>query len=159
MNILITFLFMLLVPYAQIFLLNPLSPRTFPDISPSLFIASIVLISSKLPAAHSYLYAFLLGAVSSILCGHPLSFDSISFLIIVYGVKKFSENFDMAGFGGQFILGFSASVFHFLFLFLFHNFIPINIPSLAGLLPRAVITGILLAALFNTVLKNRKQMR
>ncbi|MBA3051689.1 hypothetical protein KKF70_02370 [bacterium] len=159
MDTLITVLFLLCVPYIQIFLLNPLSPRSFPDVSPSLFLASLVLLSSKIPAAHSYIYAFLLGCVSSILCGHPLAFDSLSFLAIVYGVKKFSENFDMTGFGGQFVLGFASAIFHFIFLYISHQFITVNYPPFAGVLPGALTTGILLAVLFNTVLKNRKQMR
>ena len=94
MNIINIVLFLLFVPYAQIFILSPLSPRGFADMSPSLFIASLVLFSSKIPASYSYVYAFLLGLSASIIYGHPLAFDSISFLIIVYSVKKFSENFD-----------------------------------------------------------------
>jgi len=159
MNALNTLLFLLIVPYVQIFILNPFSPRNLPDMSPSLFIASLVLFSSKIPASYSYVYAFLLGCASSVIYGHPLAFDSISFLIIVYSVKKFSENFDMAGFGGQFALGFAASIFNFLFLILFSRVIPVSAPHFAGLFPQAAGTGILLVVLFNIVLKGRKQMR
>lgn len=148
MNILNTVLFLLIVPYAQIFILSPLFPRGGVDMGPSLFIASLVLFSSKIPVSYSYVYAFLLGIASSVIYGHPLAFDSISFLIIVYSVKKFSENFDMAGFGGQFTLGFAASIFNFLFLILLSRFVAVSAPRFAGLFPQAAGTGILLVVLF-----------
>ncbi|MCD6311984.1 MAG: hypothetical protein J7M11_05950 [Elusimicrobia bacterium] len=159
MNILNLVLFLLIVPYTQIFVLSPLSPRGFADMSPSLIIASLVLFSSKIPASFSYVYAFLLGLSVSVIYGHPLAFDSISFLIIVFSVKKFSENFDMSGFGGQFALGFAASIFNFIFLLLFSRLIGISVPGFSGAFPQAVGTGILLVFLFNFVLKGRKQMR
>ncbi|MEA2081603.1 MAG: hypothetical protein U9O97_02550 [Elusimicrobiota bacterium] len=137
-------------------MLSPVFSRVCAVLTPSLIIASLVLFASKIPAVYSYVYAFLLGLAASVICGHPMAFDSISFLIIVYGVHKFSENFDMAGFGGQFALGFAASVFHFVFLVFFAMLIPISAPRFAATLPQSVSTGILLVILFNVVLKNRK---
>ncbi|MBU3956246.1 hypothetical protein KJ633_07265 [bacterium] len=127
--------------------------------APSLFIASLVLFASKIPASYSYVYAFLLGAAASAIYGHPLAFDSISFLVIVYSVKKFSENFDMSGFGGQFVLGFAASILNFIFLILFSQFLLISAPRFAGAIPQAAGTGLLLVFLFNFVLRGRRQMR
>lgn len=157
MNAVYCLLFLFFAPYLQIFILN----RFFTgwgNFTPSIMISAVVLFTVKMKLSVAYTFAFLLGVVSSVLYGLPAGLNSISYILIVFFVRKFASKFDMAGFVGQFIFGFTASLFSWFCLLIFSSFLRFNNASFLSALAGAVATGLLLICLFEIFFTKRKSI-
>lgn len=156
MNAVYCLLFLFFTPYLQIFILNRFFTVMGLNFTPSIMISAVVLFTVKMKLSVAYTFAFLLGVISSVLYGLPAGLNSISYILIVFLVRKFGLRFDMAGFVGQFIFGFTASFFSWFCLFVFSSFLRFNRASLLSALVGAVATGILLIFLFRILFTKRK---
>jgi len=158
MNTVYCLLFLFFAPYLQIFILNRFFTVMGLNFTPSIMISAVVLFAVKMKLSAAYTFAFLLGVVSSVLYGLPAGLNSISYILIVFLVRKFALRFDMAGFAGQFIFGFTASFFSWFFLVFSGHFLRFNNPSFLSALGGAVATGILLVCLFKIFFTERKSI-
>ena len=157
-NLLCVLGFLFLVPYIQIFALSRIFVFGSIYYSPSLFIATLILFSAKMPFTHTYTYAFLLGVISSIIYGLPAGINAVSYLLIVMVMSKFASNFDLTGFVGQFILGFAALMFNWFYVFILSMFLNISSPSFFSAILSSFMTGILLVFLFSVFFTRRKSI-
>ncbi|MFH1957081.1 MAG: hypothetical protein ABIJ15_01220 [bacterium] len=158
MNVVYFFLFLFFAPYLQIFTGNRFFLFLGLNFTPSVIISAVVLFAVKMPLPVAYTFAFFAGVASSLLYGLPGGLNSISYILIVFLVRKFGERFDMAGFVGQFIFGFAAVLFSWFCLLVPCVFLKLNHPSFWGAFLQAVSTGILLIILFGNFFTKRKSV-
>ena len=158
MNVLHTLLFIIFVPYVQIFFINPLFPSGSFIAAPSLFVASAALFALRKDYVCSYTYAFLSGIAASFILAHPAGACAGSYLIIALSVRKFSGNFDMSGILGRFILGFAASLLNYFYFFLLGTFLSVSLPSFTAALFSSVLTGLLFVLMFSVFFTKHKSV-
>jgi len=158
MNIVYFFLFLFFAPYIQIFIGNRFFLFFGLNFTPSVIISAVVLFAVKMPLPIAYTFAFFAGVISSLLYGLPGGLNSISYILIVFLVRRFGEKFDMTGFVGQFIFGFAAVFFNWLSLIIPCSFLDVNYVSFWGMFLKAASTGLLLIILFGNFFKKRKSL-
>ena len=156
MNLLHTIIFIVFVPFVQIFFIDSSFPAGSFIKAPSLVIASIILFAIKKDYFYSYTYAFLAGIISSVIYGLPAGASACSYLLIIFFVRKLSGNFDISGYAGRFALGAAAAIFNYFYLMLLSAFLEVPRSTFPAASFGALFTGVLTVLVFSVFFKKHK---